>query len=143
MKNTTTKKRITKTKSSFSNNKEFKTIKCRLGEPMISVEMDNSILTTLKKVAEDEFNLILLSRNAGSLKNIATLKKLWVDKFFNALCLETLGRIRSKFSGNLPIPGAEITLNSENLRIDSYNEIQHLRMLLYESIENRLKKNSK
>jgi hypothetical protein len=40
----------------------------------------------------------------------------WVKRYALALCKEILGfGIRWKFNGQLPIPGAELTLNKDDL----------------------------
>lgn len=121
-------------KDMLAKNRAFRIARCRMGEPVITVELTDSILTDLFQVAKEEWDLIWLSSGKRQTKNIETFKRIWIERYFNALCLETLSRIRGKFSGNLPIPDAHIQLNSENLRIDAGNEIQNLRNMLYETI---------
>ncbi len=130
-------------KNATLRNSTFRVAKCRMGVPVVVVELTDNMLVDLFKSATDEWDLILLSTNSNAIKNIATLKKLWIEKFFNALCLETLSRIRGKFLGKLPIPDSDLQLNSENLRIDSQKEIKHLRSVLYHAIESRKQPNKK
>ena len=39
----------------------------------------------------------------------------WIRKFSLALSKETLGQIRGKFGGSIPIPGDSISLNASDL----------------------------
>ena len=41
--------------------------------------------------------------------------KQWIRRFALALSKETLGQIRGKFGGQIPIPGDNITLNASDL----------------------------
>ena len=47
-------------------------------------------------------------------KKINSIGRQWIRQYTMALCRETLGLIRSKF-GNIPVPGAEVTLNGGDL----------------------------
>lgn len=52
----------------------------------------------------------------------------WVQKFAMAYAMRTLGlSIRGKFSGTLPIPDAELTLNSADLLATSNDDLTKLR----------------
>lgn len=54
--------------------------------------------------------------NFISYNQLNSVAQTWVKKFAQALAKELLGiGIRGKFSGNLPIPDAELTLNSSDL----------------------------
>lgn len=60
----------------------------------------------------------------------------WVQKFALAYAMRTLGlAIRGKFSGNLPIPDAEMTLNSADLLSTSNEDMIKLRDELKEELE--------
>lgn len=48
-------------------------------------------------------------------ENINSIGKQWIRRFALALSKETLGQIRGKFGGNVPIPGDNISLNSADL----------------------------
>jgi hypothetical protein len=48
-------------------------------------------------------------------KNINAIGKHWIRRFALALSKETLGQIRGKFGGSIPIPGDNVTLNSADL----------------------------
>lgn len=51
-----------------------------------------------------------------SYSQLNSMSQTWVKKYAQALAKELLGLgIRGKFSGNLPIPDAELTLNSDQL----------------------------
>ena len=48
-------------------------------------------------------------------KNINSIGKQWIRRFALALSKETLGQIRGKFGGNIPIPGENVSLNASEL----------------------------
>jgi len=43
--------------------------------------------------------------------------KIWVRRYFIALCKETLGRVRGTFGGKLPIPDANMEIEYQSLLI--------------------------
>ena len=71
----------------------------------------------------------------GNLKytNINSIGRQWIRQYCLALSREQLGLIRSKF-GSIPIPGAELSLNGDNLitqgREDKTNLVTQLREML-------------
>ena len=60
-------------------------------------------------------------------ESINSIGKQWIRRFALALSKETLGQIRGKFGGNIPIPGDNITLNSSDLLSQAQSEQQALR----------------
>ena len=48
-------------------------------------------------------------------ENINSIGKQWIRKYSLALSKETLGQVRGKFGGNIPIPGESISLNASDL----------------------------
>ena len=48
-------------------------------------------------------------------ENINSMGKQWIRRFALALSKETLGQIRGKFGGTIPIPGESVTLNASDL----------------------------
>ena len=48
-------------------------------------------------------------------ESINSIGKQWIRRFSLALSKETLGQIRGKFGGNVPIPGDNISLNASDL----------------------------
>ena len=66
-------------------------------------------------------------------QKINSIGRQWIRQFTLALSREQLGLIRSKF-GNIPIPGAEVTLNGSDLisqgREDKTNLITQLKEML-------------
>ena len=50
-----------------------------------------------------------------SYESINSIGKQWIRRFALALSKETLGQIRGKFGGNVPIPGDQISLNASDL----------------------------
>ena len=60
-------------------------------------------------------------------ENINSMGKQWIRRFALALSKETLGQIRGKFGGNVPIPGESITLNASDLLSQAKAEQDALR----------------
>ena len=61
--------------------------------------------------------------------------KNWVKKYAQANAKETLAYIRGKFSGNLPIPGKELTLNNADLMEKGRADMEFFRNELKERLE--------
>lgn len=63
--------------------------------------------------------------------------KRWIKRYAEALAKEILGRnIRGKFSGTLPIPGAELTLNANELASEARDDKSALKEELKNELEN-------
>ena len=60
-------------------------------------------------------------------ENINSIGKQWIRRFALALSKETLGQIRGKFGGNIPVPGDSVTLNSADLLSQAKEEQNALR----------------
>ena len=60
-------------------------------------------------------------------ENINSIGKQWIRRFALALSKETLGQIRGKFGGNIPIPGDNISLNASDLLAQAKDEQTTLR----------------
>jgi hypothetical protein len=60
-------------------------------------------------------------------ESINSIGKQWIRRFGLALSKETLGQIRGKFGGNVPIPGESVTLNSADLLGQAKDEQNALR----------------
>jgi len=60
-------------------------------------------------------------------ENINSIGKQWIRRYALALSKETLGQVRGKFNGSIPIPGDNITLNSSDLLTQAQNEKEKLR----------------
>lgn len=60
-------------------------------------------------------------------ESINSIGKQWIRRFSLALSKETLGQIRGKFGGAVPIPGDSITLNSADLLSQAASEQEKLR----------------
>jgi hypothetical protein len=68
-------------------------------------------------------------------ENINSIGKQWIRRFCLALSKETLGQIRGKFGGSIPIPGDNITLNSSDLLSQAKDEQTSLREELKKILE--------
>ena len=67
-------------------------------------------------------------------ENINAIGKQWIRKYALALCKETLGQVRSKFT-TLPIPGESVTLNGPALISEGREEQTALRTELKEVLD--------
>jgi len=68
-------------------------------------------------------------------KSINSMGKQWIRRFSLALSKETLGQIRGKFGGSIPIPGDNITLNSSDLLGQAKEEQDKLKEELRKLLE--------
>ena len=71
-------------------------------------------------------------------ENINSIGKQWIRRFSLALSKETLGQIRGKFGGQVPIPGDNVTLNAADLLSQAQNEQQGLRDELNKQLDEML-----
>jgi hypothetical protein len=81
--------------------------------------------------------------NTMPMENIAFIKinsigQQWIRKFSLALSKETLGQVRGKFGGNVPIPGDNITLNASDLLSQAQAEQTTLREELNKQLDEML-----
>tara|TARA_R110001583_G_scaffold7564_14_gene37309 strand:- start:165 stop:1400 length:1236 start_codon:yes stop_codon:yes gene_type:complete len=81
--------------------------------------------------------------NTMPMENIAfdkinSIGQQWVRKFSLALSKETLGQVRGKFGGNVPIPGDNITLNASDLLSQAQAEQTTLREELNKQLDEML-----
>jgi len=60
-------------------------------------------------------------------ENINSIGHQWIRRFALALSKETLGQVRGKFGGNVPIPGENVSLNASDLLSQAKDEQQALR----------------
>lgn len=105
----------------------FKRVKSQLGAPIIDVEITNEQMEDLLENAHDVYFML---DESDKIERTKYFRDFWVKQYFVALCKETLGRIRSKFNGELPIPGSELTLNYKELLTEAEKEKQFLRYLM-------------
>jgi len=71
-------------------------------------------------------------------ESINSIGKQWIRRFSLALSKETLGQIRGKFGGNVPIPGDNIQLNASDLLSQAATEQQNLREELNKQLDEML-----
>lgn len=105
----------------------FKRVKSQLGAPVREIELTDDQMNDLLESAYDAYYLLEVSTGIDREKYF---EKFWSEQYFVALCKEALGRIRGKFSGEVPIPGAEIKLAYEDLLNEAHREKQFLRYLM-------------
>jgi len=88
-----------------------------------------------KEVWEDDFesgqhginNMNTLPFENIPYDKINSIGKQWIRRFALTLSKETLGQVRGKFGGNVPIPGDNITLNASDLLSQAASEQKDLR----------------
>jgi hypothetical protein len=71
-------------------------------------------------------------------ESINSIGKQWIRRFSLALSKETLGQIRGKFGGNVPIPGDNIQLNASDLLSQASAEQTALREELNKQLDEML-----
>jgi hypothetical protein len=81
--------------------------------------------------------------NTMPMENIAfekinSIGQQWIRRFALALSKETLGQIRGKFGGNVPIPGDNVTLNASDLLSQAAAEQTALREELNKQLDEML-----
>jgi hypothetical protein len=69
---------------------------------------------------------------------INSIGQQWIRRFALALSKETLGQVRGKFGGNIPIPGDNISLNASDLLSQASTEQQALREELNKQLDEML-----
>ena len=81
--------------------------------------------------------------NTMPMENIAfnkinSIGQQWIRRFALALSKETLGQVRGKFGGSIPIPGDNVTLNASDLLGQASTEQQALREELNKQLDEML-----
>ena len=81
--------------------------------------------------------------NTLPMENIAfdkinSIGQQWIRRFALALSKETLGQVRGKFGGNVPIPGDNVSLNASDLLSQASAEQQALREELNKQLDEML-----
>ena len=69
---------------------------------------------------------------------INSIGQQWIRRFSLALSKETLGQIRGKFGGSVPIPGDNVTLNASDLLSQAQAEQTALRDELNKQLDEML-----
>ena len=102
----------------------------KLGAPIISVELTDEQMTSLLKDAQDTFHLYSTVSDMP-IDKLNYIEDVWIKKYFYALCKETLGRVRGKYSGNLTIPGTDLKLDFESLLLEAEREKGFLKYAIF------------
>lgn len=94
----------------------FRKARARLGAPIIKVELTDEMMYFLWEDAKEMSHF--LCKESTNFKAKHFLSK----QYFYASCKETLGLVRGKYSGVLPIPGTSVKLDYESLAKDGARE---------------------
>lgn len=105
-----------------------KRVRHLLGEPMVSVEIQEETMQSLLILSINQWKLLSEFSNIEKIK-LSKIERMWVESYFQALCKEQLGRVYGKYE-NLSIPGSELKLNYQELLSDSEKEKNKLEDLL-------------
>ena len=101
----------------------------KLGAPSMSVEITDEQFEPLFDSARVNWMLYSkISLLEDAKKN--SIQNQWIESYFQAICKETLGRIRGKYTSNLPIPGADVSLEYKSLLEEAEKEKKDLISLL-------------
>jgi len=108
-----------------------------------TIDGNSSPFTDSSNIGQDGVNNInTLPFQNIPYENINSMGKQWIRRFALALSKETLGQIRGKFGGSIPIPGDNITLNASDLLGQAKEEQdklkEELRKLLDETTYDKL-----
>ncbi len=71
-------------------------------------------------------------------EKINSIGQQWIRRFALALSKETLGQVRGKFGGSVPIPGDNVSLNASDLLSQAASEQQALREELNKQLDEML-----
>ena len=104
-----------------------------------TVEMGNTAFSGSYDDGVDGVN----NMNTMPMENIPFAKinsigQQWIRRFALALSKETLGQVRGKFGGSIPIPGDNVSLNASDLLSQASTEQQALREELNKQLDEML-----
>lgn len=85
-----------------------------------------------KDIIKSPADVPLENLDFNDLNNMA---KIWVRRYFIALCKETLGRVRGTFNGKVPVPNTELTMDYQSLLTEGKDEQNVLRQELKDQLE--------
>ena len=88
---------------------------------------DDSTITGISNISNVPFSNIKYS-------GINSMSRQWIKQFTLALCKETWGLIRSKFS-TVPIPGSDLSMNGAELISQGREDKQRLSESLAETLD--------
>lgn len=95
--------------------------------PLQETESSGNIDDVVSNMSNIPFGAIRYS-------NINSMGRQWIRQYCLALCKETLGYIRTKFS-TIPIPGGDLSLNGGDLKSDASSEKEKLTTQLREMLD--------
>jgi hypothetical protein len=83
-------------------------------------------------------NMNTLPMENIAFNKINSIGQQWIRRFALALSKETLGQVRGKFGGSVPIPGDNVSLNASDLLSQASTEQQALREELNKQLDEML-----
>jgi len=83
-------------------------------------------------------NMNTLPMENIAFESINSIGQQWIRRFALALSKETLGQVRGKFGGSIPIPGDNVSLNASDLLSQASSEQQALREELNKQLDEML-----
>ncbi len=102
----------------------------KLGAPTIDIELNDEQIKDLFDIAQSHWFLYSPISNLNKEK-VQAIQSVWIESYFQALCKETLGRVRGKYSEGFSIPGVDkVILDFKTLLDESTQEKENLIGLL-------------
>ena len=97
----------------------------------INPEIKEDCLTKNKDIIKSPMDVPLDNVSFDDLNDPA---KIWIRRYFTALCKETLGRVRGTFSGKIPVPDATMEMEYQSLLSEGKDEV----LTLKKELEDRM-----
>jgi hypothetical protein len=115
----------------------FKRAKAKFGGKIMNFELEEETLHLLYSDAIKKFTLYSDLSNRP-LEKIELIKDNWIESYFSTNIKEALGNVRGKYSGEAPVPGADLKIEYKHLLEEAIQERKALIRLI---IDNEYKGN--
>jgi len=110
----------------------FERTKAKFGGDIMVFELTEETLHLLFSDANKKFFLYSDLSNRPKDK-MDLVKDSWIESYFGANVKEALGNVRGKFSGEAPVPGAELKIEYKHLLEESNQEKKALTRLILDN----------
>ena len=107
---------------------EIEKVKAILGYSNMKLELNNKVLENLMQISNDKFHFYKTFNKELADK----IDYYWITSFFQALCKESIGNVRSVYSEVLPLPGIQKnSIDFKHLIEEGVKEKNSLIKMLY------------
>jgi hypothetical protein len=110
----------------------FERTKAKFGGNLLHFELTDEVLELLYSDANKKFYLYSDLSNRP-IEKIELIKDNWIESYFSANVKEALGNVRGKYSGETPVPGAELKIEYKHLLEESSQERKSLTRLMLDN----------